>query len=115
MGIIAVAAASCCLRTFALDGFRAVEWLRGEGVIDYIALPLLATDGTVHATSWTTKRPGGFSDEQLGGLRSLMPPLARVVEINIAAEHGAPCEPAERIVFVDRGSDSTITTAIELM
>jgi adenylate cyclase len=61
--------------------FPFLDDMRMEGVTDYIALPLLATDGTVHATSWTTKQPGGFSDEQLNGLRSLMPPLARLVEI----------------------------------
>ena len=61
--------------------FPFLDDMRAEGVTDYIALPLFATDGTVHATSWTTKQPGGFSDEQLGGLRSLMPPLARLVEI----------------------------------
>jgi adenylate cyclase len=55
--------------------------MRTEGVTDYIALPLLSTDGAAHASSWTTKEPGGFSDEQLNGLRSLMPPLARLVEI----------------------------------
>ena len=60
--------------------FPFLDDMRAEGVTDYIALPLF-TDGTVHATSWTTKQPGGFSDEQLNGLRSLMPPLARVVEI----------------------------------
>jgi hypothetical protein len=27
---------------------------------------------SVHASSWTTKQPGGFSDEQLNALRSLM-------------------------------------------
>ena len=61
--------------------FPFLDDMRAEGVTDYIALPLLATDGSVHASSWTTKHPGGFSDEQLNGLRSLMPPLARVVEI----------------------------------
>ena len=61
--------------------FPFLDDMRAEGVTDYIALPLYATDGTVHATSWTTKQPGGFSDEQLSGLRSLMPPLARLVEI----------------------------------
>ena len=61
--------------------FPFLDDMRAEGVTDYIALPLHATDGTVHATSWTTRQPGGFSDEQLNGLRSLMPPLARVVEI----------------------------------
>jgi len=61
--------------------FPFLDDMRAEGVTDYIALPLLSTDGTVHATSWTTKEPGGFSDDQLTGLRSLMPPLARLVEI----------------------------------
>jgi adenylate cyclase len=55
--------------------------MRAEGVTDYIALPLLFTDSSIHASSWTTKRPGGFSDEELNDLRSLVRPLARVVEI----------------------------------
>ena len=55
--------------------------MRAEGVTDYIALPLLYTDGSVHASSWTTKQPGGFSDEQLNALRSMVRPLARLVEI----------------------------------
>jgi len=61
--------------------FPFLDDMRAEDVTDYIALPLLATDGTVHASSWTTRQPGGFSDEQLNGLRSLMPPLARLVEV----------------------------------
>jgi adenylate cyclase len=61
--------------------FPFLDDMRTEGVTDYIALPLLSTDGAAHASSWTTKEPGGFSDEQLSGLRSLMPPLARLVEI----------------------------------
>jgi adenylate cyclase len=61
--------------------FPFLDDMRAEGVTDYIALPLFATDGTVHATSWTTKQGSGFSDEQLNGLRSLMPPLARLVEV----------------------------------
>ena len=52
-----------------------------EGVTDYVALPLLCTDGSVHASSWTTKQPGGFNGEQLNALRSLVRPLARLVEI----------------------------------
>src|SRR5258708_9905803 len=61
--------------------FPFLDDMHAEGVTDYIALPLLATDGSAHASSWTTRRPDGFSDEQLNGLRSLMPPLARLVEI----------------------------------
>jgi adenylate cyclase len=55
--------------------------MRTEGVTDYIALPLLFIDGSFHASSWTTKQPGGFSDEQLAGLKMVVPPLARLVEI----------------------------------
>jgi adenylate cyclase len=61
--------------------FPVIEDMRAEGVTDYIALPLLFIDGTVHASSWTTKQPGGFTDQQLTGLRSLVRPLARVIEI----------------------------------
>jgi adenylate cyclase len=61
--------------------FPLFDDLRAEGVTDYIALPLMHTDGSVHASSWTTRQPGGFSDEQLRALRGLMPPLARLIEI----------------------------------
>jgi adenylate cyclase len=61
--------------------FPFLDDMRSEGVTDYIALPLRYTDGSVHASSWTTKQPGGFSDEQLNALRSLVRPLARLVEI----------------------------------
>jgi adenylate cyclase len=65
----------------ASQRFPIIEDMHAEGVTDYIALPLLFIDGTVHASSWTTKQPGGFTDQQLTGLRSLVRPLARVIEI----------------------------------
>jgi adenylate cyclase len=55
--------------------------MRAEGVTDYIALPLLFMDGAINASSWTTKRPGGFSDDELAALRTVVVPLARVIEI----------------------------------
>jgi adenylate cyclase len=61
--------------------FPFFDEMRAEGVTDYIALPLLFMDGSIHASSWTTKQPGGFSDEQLNALRSLVLPLARLIEI----------------------------------
>jgi adenylate cyclase len=61
--------------------FPIVDEMRAEGVTDYIALPLPFTDGTLNASSWTTKQPGGFTDEQLNALRSVLPPLARYIEI----------------------------------
>jgi adenylate cyclase len=61
--------------------FPVLDDMRAEGVTDYIALPLLYMDGAINASSWTTKQPGGFTEEQLIALRSLMPPLARYTEI----------------------------------
>ena len=61
--------------------FPIIDDLRAEDATDYIALPLPFIGGTVNASSWTTKQPGGFTDEQLAALRSLAKPLARVVEI----------------------------------
>jgi adenylate cyclase len=57
------------------------EDMRAEGVTDYIALPLLFTDGSINASSWTTKQPGGFSDDELAALKTVVVPLARVIEI----------------------------------
>ena len=61
--------------------FPIVEEMRAEGVTEYVALPLPFTDGAVNASSWTTKQPGGFTDEQLNALRSVLPPLTRYIEI----------------------------------
>ncbi|WOH64830.1 adenylate/guanylate cyclase domain-containing protein [Bradyrhizobium sp. BWA-3-5] len=63
------------------DRFPIVSELRAEGVTDYIALPVFFTDGSVHASTWTTKQPGGFTDEQMAALHGLITPLSRVIEI----------------------------------
>jgi adenylate cyclase len=55
--------------------------MRAEGVTDYIALPLPFTDGSTHASSWTTREPGGFTDQHLAALRSIIPPFSRLGEI----------------------------------
>jgi adenylate cyclase len=63
------------------QGFPFFDDMRKEGVTDYIALPMRFTDGTMHATSWTTKAPGGFTDAHLAALRAIIPPFARLGEI----------------------------------
>ena len=55
--------------------------MRAEGVTDYIALPLLFIDGSIHASSWTTKQASGFSDDELAALRTIVTPLTRIIEI----------------------------------
>jgi adenylate cyclase len=61
--------------------FPFLDDMRAEGVTDYIALPLLFIDGSRHASSWTTKQPGGFSDDELAALKTVVAPLARYIEI----------------------------------
>ena len=65
----------------ASSRFPIIADLRAEGVTDYIALPLIFTDGLVNASSWTTKQAGGFTEEQLAALRRIVTPLARLIEI----------------------------------
>ena len=61
--------------------FPILHELRAEGVTDYLASPLLFTDGSVHVVTCTTRQPGGFTDAQIAGLEAIMTPLARVAEI----------------------------------
>ena len=61
--------------------FPIVVDLQAEGVTDYIAVPLINTDGRPNASSWTTRQPGGFTEEQLDAIRSIAIPLARYIEI----------------------------------
>ena len=61
--------------------FPLFDDLREEGVTEYIALPLMQVDGTVHVSSWTTKQPGGFTDAHIKAIRALVPPLSRLIEV----------------------------------
>ena len=61
--------------------FPFFDEMRAEGVTDYILLPLVFIEGSIHASSWTTREPGGFTDEHLDALRLMVRPLARLVEI----------------------------------
>ncbi len=63
--------------------------MRNEGSTDYVALPLHMSGGDIQASSWTTRDPGGFSDEQLAGLRRMMPALTRMIEIHLLRHMGA--------------------------
>src|ERR1700724_3428460 len=64
----------------ALD-FPVLSELRAEGITDYLALPLVFTDGAIHAVTCTTRQPGGFTDAQIAGIEADITPLARVAEI----------------------------------
>jgi adenylate cyclase len=61
--------------------FPFLDDMRAEGATDYIAVPVPFLDGSIHATSWITRRPGGFSDDDIASIRAIIAPLARVSEI----------------------------------
>jgi adenylate cyclase len=103
--------------------FPIIDELREEGVTDYVALPLPFIDGTVNASSWTTKQPGGFTEEQLAALRRVVKPLARVIEIITLSRTAASLldtyvgnRAGERILGgqIRRGHTETMNAAIWL-
>ncbi|MGY8637095.1 adenylate/guanylate cyclase domain-containing protein [Bradyrhizobium sp. 14AA] len=63
------------------ERFPILNDMQAEGATDYVAVPMPFLDGSVHATSWVTRHPGGFSDDHIAAIRSIVTPLARVSEI----------------------------------
>lgn len=61
--------------------FAVLEDFRRQGATDYFAAPLMFTNGEIHVATFTTKHPSGFSDSDVAGLESIVPPLARVAEV----------------------------------
>jgi adenylate cyclase len=61
--------------------FTVFDDLALEAFTDYVALPLLFTNGEVHAIAFATKNAAGFSESDLEIIRSLMRPFTRVAEI----------------------------------
>ncbi|HWT30932.1 MAG TPA: adenylate/guanylate cyclase domain-containing protein, partial [Propylenella sp.] len=55
--------------------------LRADGITDYVALPVPFSDASWKAVTLATRRVGGFPDEQVEQLRSLVPTLAMILEI----------------------------------
>lgn len=65
----------------APEEFPIYRELRAQGATDYLATPLIFTDGSVHVATWSTQQAGGFTDAQLAGTETIVRPFARVAEI----------------------------------
>jgi adenylate cyclase len=63
------------------NDFPVLAELRSEGATDYVAVPLVFTDSSIHVATWSTQQPGGFTPEQFADLESIAMPLTRVAEI----------------------------------
>lgn len=52
-----------------------------EGATDYVAMPLVFSDGQINFITWTSDQPGGFTMEQLSLLDALRPALSLRMEV----------------------------------
>jgi adenylate cyclase len=95
--------------------------LRAEGFTDYVALPMVMTDGKRHACSWATDVPGGFETEHLVRLNDILFVLRMAVEIRLNRRIAknllnvyVGSRAGERVLAgeITRGSGSTIHAAI---
>jgi adenylate cyclase len=62
--------------------FPILEELQAQGATDYVALPLVFTDGRINAMTIATDRSGGFTTPQLQTVAEMMPVLARLMEVH---------------------------------
>lgn len=65
----------------AVAEFPILAELKAEGITDYLATPLTFSDGRLAAATWATDRVGGFSDQDIAGIESLLPALALLLEV----------------------------------
>lgn len=54
--------------------------LAESGSTDYLALPIAYGDGSLQVSAFTTDRPGGFSDSEIGLIESLAPAIGAALE-----------------------------------
>ena len=62
--------------------FPVLEELRTEGATDYVAMPLMFSDGRINAITLATDRPGGFSTRELEITYEMLQVLARLLEVH---------------------------------
>ena len=63
------------------NDFPILNDLREEGATDYVAMPLVFSDGNINFTTWTADRPGGFNTEELREIWEFMPALSLRMEV----------------------------------
>lgn len=64
---------------------------RGEGGTDYVALPMVCSNGEVNAISFLTDRPSGFSETDIAGLEEIACALGIIVELQSTRRIAKPC------------------------
>jgi adenylate cyclase len=108
-------------RNGATMGSAMLDGLVAEGFTDFYAGPLRFISGQVHANTFATRAPEGFTDEHIAAIDRLLRPLSRIAEIfalsrtavnllNTYVGHNA----GERILSgqIQRGETTTIRAVI---
>lgn len=62
--------------------FPYLKDLVNEGATDYVAMPIVFTDGQINAVTLVSDGPGGFQDIHLKQFNELLPALARLMELH---------------------------------
>ncbi|MGI9420672.1 MAG: adenylate/guanylate cyclase domain-containing protein [Geminicoccaceae bacterium] len=95
--------------------------LKADGFTDYLALPLMFSDGKIHCTTWVTDKAGGFDDDDVALIKSILPIFGLLIEIHLNRRIAINIlntyvgrEAGERILEgqITRGSGETIPAAI---
>ena len=68
--------------------FGILKDLHAEGATDYVAMPMLFSDGQINAICLSSDRPGGFTTEDLGHIYEILAVLGRIYEVH-ALQHKA--------------------------
>jgi len=62
--------------------FPVLKELHARGGTDYVAMPLLFSDGQINIITLVSDRSGGFSTEELGQFYEILPVLSRLFEVH---------------------------------
>jgi len=60
--------------------YEVLETFRAEGGTDYVAMPMVFSNGDINCITWMTDRPGGFTEEEIAGLTDVAEMLTVIVE-----------------------------------
>lgn len=63
--------------------FPILHELRDQGFTDYVALPMVFSDGVIHGSTWASRRPGGFAVDDLSRIDDLLPLLSLLLETRL--------------------------------
>ena len=64
------------------DDFPVLAELWAEGMTDYVAMPMIFSDGQINALNMATDHPSGFTTANLGFIHEVLPVLSRFFEVH---------------------------------